>query len=65
MMEVNAVEHLMAEFGAIGISLLLPASLLQPSPSQILQWLKLLHFDVSDKQPRSIDLALKGKNQSK
>lgn len=58
MMEANATEHLMAELGAIGISLLLPSSLLQPSPSQILQWLTLLHFDVSDKQPRSIVLAL-------
>lgn len=56
-MEVNVDANLMAEFGAIGISLLPPASLLHPSPSQILQWLRLLHLVVSDKHPRSIDLA--------
>lgn len=57
MMEVIADEHLIAEFGAVGMSLLFPSSLLHPSPSQVLQWLTLLHFAVSDKHPRSIDLA--------
>lgn len=37
MMEINADEHLMAEFGATGIVGLLPSILLQPSPSQITQ----------------------------
>lgn len=44
-----------AELGAIGMSLSFPSWLLHPSPSQILQWLILAHFMVSDKQPRSID----------
>lgn len=46
-----------AEFGATGIIVLFPIKLLQPSPSQLKQWLGFVHFAVSDKQPRVIDFA--------
>lgn len=52
------IANAVAEFGAFGIFGLLPASLLHPFPSQILQWLTLVQRVVSDRQPRSIPLAL-------
>lgn len=63
MMVVMVAVHIGLLFGAVGISFVFPSSLLQPSPSQILQWLTLAQREVSVKQPRSIDDAKRGKKR--
>lgn len=50
--------YAVTEFGASGIDASFSILLLQPSPAQIKQWAGFLHLVVSDKHPRSIDLAV-------
>lgn len=57
--KIDEYFHMVADDGATGMLVLFADSLLHPFPLQIEQCERLLHFaSLSDKQPRSIPLAM-------